>query len=146
MQFVRKKKQRSVKAAGRAKQLVMLEQESRAQAARLHWWIEVHMVLVQEPLRTGNDSEVVGRQADLIAACPWWSTNAQRGHGLTVTVRVCTVPLSVSGERPLTSLGLSDMLDRLSSVDPQVMKVPAVASSLPQFHHLETGRNFLDAL
>lgn len=71
MQSVWKKKQRPIKAACRTEQLLMLEQESRAQAARLHWWIEVHMVLVKEPLRTGNNSEIVGRQADLTAGCPW---------------------------------------------------------------------------
>lgn len=56
-----------------------------------------------------------------------------------------TVSQSVNGKRPLTSLAVSDVLDGLSSVDPHVIKVPAVASSFPQFDHLETGRN-LDTL
>lgn len=64
------KKQRPVKGVRRAEQFLMLEKESGAQTARLHLWIEVHMVLVKEPLRTGNDPEEVCRQPDRTAACP----------------------------------------------------------------------------
>lgn len=70
VQFVWQKKQRPVKAVRRAEQFLMLEKQSGAQTARLHLWIEVHMVLVKEPLRTGNDPEEVCRQLDPIAACP----------------------------------------------------------------------------
>ena len=37
-----------------------LEEESRSQAARLHWGFKVHMVLIQNPLRTGQDAKEVG--------------------------------------------------------------------------------------
>lgn len=146
VQLVRKKEQRSVKAACRAKQLVVLEQESRAQAARLHRRIEVHVVLVKEPLRPGDDSEVVGRQADLIAARPWLKHRRTAWTSIRRRSRACRRVSPRGGRPPLTGLGVSDVLDRLAGVDPQVMEVPAVASSFPQFHHLETGRNFLDTL
>lgn len=71
VQSMRKTQQRPIKAAHRAKQLNVMVQESQTQAVRLYLWTEGHMVLVEDPLRTGNESEEVCRQADLTAACPW---------------------------------------------------------------------------
>lgn len=59
VQSVRQKKQSSIKASRCAKNFLMMEEEGRSQPTRLHWWIEVHMVLIQNPLRAGQDTKEV---------------------------------------------------------------------------------------
>lgn len=78
----------------------MLEKEGGAQAAGLHLGIEVHMVLVQEPLGAGNDLEEVGRQPDGMAGRACLGAHAQHAHKTwSVSARVPTVPARVNGER-----------------------------------------------
>lgn len=63
------KEQSSIKAPCWAKYFLMLEKKGRSQTARLHWWFEVHVVLIQNPLRTGQDAKVVGCQWNWIPTC-----------------------------------------------------------------------------
>lgn len=68
MQSVRHKEQSSIEASCWAKCFLMLEEEGRAQTSRLHLWFEVHMVLIQNPLRAGQDAKEVCAQLDRITS------------------------------------------------------------------------------
>ena len=61
---MRQEEEGSVEGASRAQRLRVLVQEGGAQAPGLHDGLEVNVVLVQYPLRPGQDAEEVGLQID----------------------------------------------------------------------------------
>lgn len=71
MQSFREEQHCPIKAARGAQQLFMLKKEGVAQTARVHLRVKVHVVLIDDPVGTGYQSEVVCRQRDRIttASC-----------------------------------------------------------------------------
>lgn len=86
LQSVGQKKQSSIKAPCGAKHVIMLKEESRAQATRLHWWLVVHMVLIENPLRAGYDAKKVCSQLNGSTTCSWRSTCRNLGKLQDVNV------------------------------------------------------------
>lgn len=75
VQSVGQKKQSPIKAPRWAKCFLVLEEESRSQATRLHWWFVVNVVLIQNPLRARQDAKVVCSQLNRTATTSWKSTH-----------------------------------------------------------------------
>lgn len=69
VQSERQKQQSSIKAPRRSKCFLVLEEEGRSQATSLYWWVVVHVVLIQHPLRAGQDAKEVCRQPNGSTRC-----------------------------------------------------------------------------
>lgn len=143
VQSVRQKKQSSIKAPCWAKCFLVLEEERRSQASRLHLWFEVHMVLIQNPLRAGQDAKEVCGQLNGITSYSWgsehtqnFSSNFQTSTQITESYIWHRFDLKL-----LTAFGFLHMLHCLPRVNACIMKIPAASTSFSKLHLLKSSWN-----